>query len=436
MTERAGRWVAVSTGGQDERDQEPDIDRWIADHGYEPVETYRLHGVSRYKGTKRHDAELDRVIEDMRRGHIQVLTVWQSSRIERRGAYNAFDLARRVREAGGRIEYVKDAHLNMANDMADVNLALQSTMDRLSSKAKSDAVLKKHRALKERGSYVGRAKFGYHLVTLDPEHKMIEPNSDAETAHAIFEEIADGRSLRDVGEPRGMWPRTVQTIIRSETYKGRHHHGTDVLTVPAIVSPELWRRANDRLSGTRTGRRGRVQGQPALLTSVLYCGPCHDRGVTSPMYRGGNGDYYRCSGTGRAKRGCGHMLGIDACEIMAVHYMTSGPQAQERYTMTVTVPDDRQDRIETLQDELTDATKRRDRAGVNRIMDELEAIETEPAAAPRTRTKDMGMTIGQHWQSLDRDARRAWMLRDGWRMWAWKDAEYGIRLAAQERAAA
>lgn len=77
MGELAAKWLPVSSTGQDEANQEPDED--------------------------------------------------QSSRIERRGAWSVFDLARRVHDAGGRIEYVQDSYLNDTNEMSDVMLALAAT---------------------------------------------------------------------------------------------------------------------------------------------------------------------------------------------------------------------------------------------------------------------------------------------------------------------
>ena len=50
LTETAGRWLRVSDGSQDEANQEPSIDKHIADHGYATGPTYRLHGASASKG--------------------------------------------------------------------------------------------------------------------------------------------------------------------------------------------------------------------------------------------------------------------------------------------------------------------------------------------------------------------------------------------------
>src|SRR5579875_3134260 len=99
MADKAGLWLRVSSGAQDEASQLPDVERWCEQHGYTVAERYVVHGKSAYKG--RHDQYLNRALEDMKAGRIDVLVVWAADRIERRGAYNAFDLARRVHDAGG-----------------------------------------------------------------------------------------------------------------------------------------------------------------------------------------------------------------------------------------------------------------------------------------------------------------------------------------------
>src|ERR1035438_9476636 len=196
MREQAGIWQRVSTGGQDEASQLPDLVRWCASHDYEQTKSYVLHGKSASKG--KHQSALDEVIRDMQDGVITVLVVWQSSRIERRGAYSVFDLARRVREAGGRIEYVKDAYLNDTNEMSDVMLALAATKDRQKSRDISEQVTAKQAALRAAGSAVGRAPWGYSIVKRDGI-KIFAPTSDGRKCiPVIFRMLIDGSSLREV----------------------------------------------------------------------------------------------------------------------------------------------------------------------------------------------------------------------------------------------
>lgn len=64
--EAAGAWFRVSTGGQDEQSQVPDVMGWVQSHGYNVARTYTLHGKSAFKGQQ--DAELQKVLADMRAG--------------------------------------------------------------------------------------------------------------------------------------------------------------------------------------------------------------------------------------------------------------------------------------------------------------------------------------------------------------------------------
>ena len=80
--ESAARWLRVSTGAQDEANQEPEIDALVQGPGYVVRKTYTLRGKRASKGQQ--DKALDQMIEDMRRGLFTVLVVWASDRIERR----------------------------------------------------------------------------------------------------------------------------------------------------------------------------------------------------------------------------------------------------------------------------------------------------------------------------------------------------------------
>jgi DNA invertase Pin-like site-specific DNA recombinase len=160
--ERAGRWLRVSTNSQDEANQERDIDDWIAGHSYQLVDgcTYRLRK-SAYKG--KHAEMLEKVIADMQDGKITVLVVWQSSRIERRGASSVFDLAAKVQKAGGRIEYCapSDQYLNTSNEMSDVMLALAATRDNKESQIKSERVRIAQDVIRGNRGVLGRLPYGY-----------------------------------------------------------------------------------------------------------------------------------------------------------------------------------------------------------------------------------------------------------------------------------
>ena len=48
--DRAGTLIRVSSGGQDEANQEPDVERYCAGRGYRAVKSYVLHDKSAFKG--------------------------------------------------------------------------------------------------------------------------------------------------------------------------------------------------------------------------------------------------------------------------------------------------------------------------------------------------------------------------------------------------
>ena len=125
MGDYAGNWLRVSTGGQDEDNQLPDINRWNEAHDYEVRRTYVLHGKSASKGEQQE--ALDRMLADMRLGLITVLVVWRDDRIERRGVMHMIPLINAVREAGGRIEFATQPHLNDLSTMAGrISLAVMA----------------------------------------------------------------------------------------------------------------------------------------------------------------------------------------------------------------------------------------------------------------------------------------------------------------------
>jgi DNA invertase Pin-like site-specific DNA recombinase len=300
----AGRWLRVSTGGQDEANQEPQVDGWISDHGYEVGPTYRLHGQSASKGKQ--DKMLARVVEDMQAGRITVLVVWYSARIERRGAYNAFDLARRVREAHGRIEYVMEPWLNETNTMSDVMLALAAGQNKQYSETLSQNVRIAHKRIDANGAVRGRVIYGYSIVGKKYSKRLEVVESEAELIRDAADWYLAGDSLamvcrklnnagrftrpklNDAGEvlrPGAKWsPKTLGQVLRSETIIGRHHQGTSVVKVPSILTVKQWRAVQTKLDAKAYRKGTRTRPDTAFLTSLLYCEHGH------PLYR--TGAYY------------------------------------------------------------------------------------------------------------------------------------------------
>ena len=156
MGETAATWQRVSTGGQDEASQFPDLVRWCESHDYTVTERYVIRAKSAYHG--KHAAYLDQAFADMAAGKFTVLVVWKQERIERRGMEAALALISRAKQAGGRIEFATQPHLNKLNDMGGrISYAIMAEVASEESRTKSDRITAKHASLAVSGSLVGRS---------------------------------------------------------------------------------------------------------------------------------------------------------------------------------------------------------------------------------------------------------------------------------------
>jgi DNA invertase Pin-like site-specific DNA recombinase len=435
--ERAGRWLRVSSGGQDEANQEPSIDKWIDDHAYQvPADcTYTVHGKSASKG--KHQKYLDRMLADMRAGKISVLVVWQSSRIERRGIYSVFDLAQRVREAGGRIEYTEDTHLNAVNEMSDVNLALNAHMDYQKSQTISKTTRAGHNRSRANKALIGRPPWGYTSEGDRYNRRLITTPEGEKYAPELFTRIADGQKLTEVSAwlsgvtGRSWFPRVITQTIRRTTYRGERRDGKGriVHTCPALVDGDLWRRANANLDARPSGRRGHPLDLDAgaLQSGLVFCGnrEC-TAGPDSPMYRAR--DSYRCAGRGAQRRGCGCTVDLTQADELMNKVMSGlrRPVLEPRFHPAeghqIELDDVDQQLADLPQRGLPRAAEQAERERLWARQDELSALPAKAAWTEFVPVLDAAgepVTYGSKWASSDQAARRAWL----------KDAGFSVSLA-------
>jgi hypothetical protein len=450
MAERAGKWLRVSSGGQDEANQEPSINKWIKDHAYEvPADgVYLLHGKSASKGKQ--DKMLDRVIADMKRGHITVLIVWQSSRIERRGVYSVFDLARRVREAGGRIEYTEDTHLNAVNEMSDVILAMNAHMDY----QKSLTIGKQVRAAHDRSIVVTKLPWGYKTVGAKYEKRPVATPEGEKYVPEVYTRIADGQTLPDVCgwltsvTTRRWYPQVLAHLIRNSAYRGQWQTERGLIACPRLVTDDLWNNANASLDGRPSSCRGRRNDlhDAALLSGVVTCGNPRCDATTvpskpdagSPMYKitTRNGLFYRCSGRGVGakgkRRGCGSLVGMAEADALMDRVMSA---LRRQVMRPVFHPAEGYGpELADLDQQLRDLPAKRlpradEDAERNRLRDEQDRYAGLPARAAWTEfvpvLNEAGepLTYGAQWIASDQEARRSWM----------QNAEFSVTLTTPDR---
>lgn len=299
--------------------------------------------------------------------------------------------------------------------------------------------------LRDNNFLVGAVPYGYEPVMVPgTEHKTLGIVEDqAEAVRTIYQMLADGYPVTMICErldkdaltmtnirrarkgqelaPNKWGPATVTTMVRNPVYKGRRVdlQGRTQLEVPEIVTATQWKQANDKLDGSKNGRRGQKYGKKAEITSllngVIVCGYCGRN-----MWRvkcGSNKTprlYYRCSGTPRDKSTCSLMVQMAQADL--VMQATMGMVATEpHYETIVTDGFDYQDEIDDLTERLKaldyDAPDWRDEqeALINR-RDELKAMPAQPR---RVVKRPSGKTMGEWWLEAPTAERRQFLLDRG-----------------------
>ncbi len=333
--ERSGRWLRVSTGKQDEGLQVPQVEEWEQSHGYDVQRTYTIHGASAFKGNKRFDDTWAQVIRDIINGVITVLVVWKTDRIDRK--LNTYQMIKEVVEAGGRIEFVTQPHLNDLSTMGGrVALKIQEEIAHEESKVKSDRSLMTKASIRNNGGITSRPPFGY-AVEGERHHKyFVVIESLRAVVEMIFAKCIAGDSLETIarwldsaGIPTtrgGKWSKpTIKDIINNRAYMGyiQDNSGKTIGTCPAIIDAAIWKAASGALH-SRPKRGPSRNVEKALCAGSIFCGQC---AKDSPMYRlqGGRPSgrifYYRCAGRGAQAHGCGNMVRLDAVDTMIDKYM-------------------------------------------------------------------------------------------------------------------
>jgi DNA invertase Pin-like site-specific DNA recombinase len=331
-----GAWVRVSSGGQDEANQLPDIERHCAEHGYRIVKSYELNDRSACKGEQR--AKLDEMLGDMRLGVIKVLVCWHSDRLDRRGPEALLRLLRQTREADGVIQSVREPLLGTEGIAGETVTTIGAIIAHQYSVHLAEQVGIAHARIRANGGLTpGGVPWGYEVTGPKYAKTLVPADPCRKYVPQVFQRCIDGDSCRTIAEwldsegvptaKGGLWnERSVWQMIKNMTYAGRRQdegpkntngrpsrkNRRTVMTCEAVVTMDVWRQANEALR-KRPARGPGVrsltpEGRPLLAN--LKCARCDD----SPMYR--IKYYYRCFGKGTRRKGCGNMIRLDRLDEM------------------------------------------------------------------------------------------------------------------------
>lgn len=282
----------------------------------------------------------------------------------------------------------------------------------------------------------GTAPWGYAIIgglydkTFVPTEQgrlwvpqIFERIADTETVHTL-QAVADWLNANGVPGPRSpKWHRhAVMRLIRNRVYAGMRTTKADVplFEVDALVSADLWMRANQRLTDAPRSRRGPVVHQPALLTGALFCDLCPRDGKHASMYRIVKKEgqhtyaYYRCNGHHPEYRGCGNSIHLEPADEAATVLLSLSQADWTELRLVKGVNYDAEMAKIKLQlrdlgaQDLPEDEEDRRRAELRARRHELEA---KPNIPDRWEQMATGLTVGQHFMSLDPEGQRQ-MIRD------------------------
>lgn len=442
--ERAGILVRVSSDGQDEENQVPDTDRWCETHRYNVTQHYTLHDKSASKGKQQET--LDKILDDMRRGEIKVLVVWHSDRIDRREVWRALVFISKVREIGGRVESVQEGTLDENN----LNTIINAHMNREKVVHLSRQVGLAHKRIRDNGALHGRPPWG--MTKTGPKYnKKLTPTDLGRTwIPKIFGWVIERISFRDIivllqeagieGD-HGVWhPSTVGEMIRNPAYMGfrcaqdpkTKKYGQILHKCEELVSPAIWRKAQEALDSAPTRRGYSNPETRPMLSRALKCGnpECDATGAPdSPMNRSIARDYfpdgrvkaerqyYRCSGIGAQRKSCGTMVNLAKVD-EAVDFIMHDSFTEPRMEPRIIPGTDHVADLESLKFELRQLPARElpwdeEDAERSRLRAEYDRIASLPVVPDQVVMVDTGETYAGKWDSMKPQDRGAWLKRNG-----------------------
>jgi len=299
--------------------------------------------------------------------------------------------------------------------------------------------------LRDRGKLVGRPSFGYAVTGTKYDHTLAPTDEGREWVPRIFGWVIDGHSLATIAkrlDSAGVrpvsgvkwWPRTLAGLIRNTTYTGRRADagGKVIHKCEPLVDSVTFRRANESLAG-RPKRGPQNTADRAMLAESLICPACswsaETRMPTSPLYRiksFGGAFYYRCSGRGSQRRGCGNMIPLIVVDDLVSRFMLNfdAPIMTERlvpgHAHKIEFEDIRVEMRALASRDLSDDEYDSELARLRAERDRLAALPSVPDGVEWIAT---GQTHAEEWESLSEAERGAWLRSKGIRVYLSKSRE-------------
>ena len=257
--------------------------------------------------------QFQKMIADSAKMDFQVVLCWKHDRFAR-NRYDAALYKARLKQNGVMLEYAAET-VPEGPDGIILDSVMEGYAEYYSANLSQNVLRGVYEnALRRR--VLGKPPFG---LCIGPDKKFALDEFRAPVVKRIFEEFASGVPSRTIadqlaaegilttsGNPIG--EKMIPKFIVCEKYKGMYRYLDieDLAGIPAIVSADLWDRANAILEKQRRAPASKNDEDGYILTGKLYCGHCEEAMVagSGTSKTGRTFKYYACNGRRYKKNGC------------------------------------------------------------------------------------------------------------------------------------
>jgi DNA invertase Pin-like site-specific DNA recombinase len=425
VTEYAAVWKRASDDSQETANQDAELAAHVAARGYEVKRTFDLPDLSASQSKKRHLQALEDVISDMHAGLYKVLVVVHSSRLDRRDEDEQLSLLLRIRQAGGRVESVREPNFGTTDMAGRLVTTLAQVMNAEYSRVLGGHVRAGNARIDAQGGFRGgRPQFGYRVAGIR-RNRYVEPDPvTAPIVREMFSRTADGQPstriqawLESLGYRKPL--SSILATLRRKVYWTGNYEVTDhagviqIHRTEPLVSKALFDEANADL-----GARSNVVKKPRGPRRPDYSGAVRCGLCLGPAYRSYNGELpwrkrvYRC-------RPCRVQWNADLADAKLVEMMAGDtwPEVEIRIIPGANWTAEQ----ERVQDELLNLAARglpeedEDEERV-RLRRELKRLKSLPVVAPTRKLVMTGRTKGAAWNDMSHGERVTFIRDDGIRI--------------------
>jgi DNA invertase Pin-like site-specific DNA recombinase len=322
-------FIRVSAGSQDAQTQQRDI---LAAFPSAIIVRPNGRAASASKGEQL-DA-LDGVIAKLRQGDRVIVT--DSSRLDRRDNLTSqVETMLAIRATGASIVSLAPGEETFAN--GDDLGSWVTTLVKQNANAEKSRTVKTQTWRGVQAIITNRGHYGalpMLWATRGERYGKQAYCADPATVRRIYQAVAAGESLQEIGRSHGVWPQQIKNLVRWEanhtgvircgyTYAGQRAEWAHSVT--AVVDSALWWRANKVLNANATAARvnrgGRPVGQAAnWLSGIFDCPDCGGRlFVNTGRTPAGNPRTPKlyCGGHIKTRKTCGSFKGMDLAPVIA-----------------------------------------------------------------------------------------------------------------------